>query len=49
MPVKLNERVHQWAPCRIRVMGASLEEWVLEEADGEWEEVERREESRHDG
>ena len=27
------ERVRQWAPCRIRVMGEVREEWRLEWAD----------------
>ena len=31
------ERVRQWAPCRIRVMGGGFEEWRLEQPDGEWE------------
>ena len=31
------EYVRQRAPCQIRVMGDALEEWTLEESDGDWE------------
>ena len=30
------ERVRQWAPCRIRVMGEVREEWELGHRDGLW-------------
>ena len=30
------ERVRQWAPCRILVLGDVFEEWHLERHDGGW-------------
>ena len=32
------ERVRQWAPCRIQVIGDVVEEWQLADLDGDWEE-----------
>ena len=40
------ELVHQWAPCRIRVMGEAFEAWELGHRDGEWVQVEMGREAR---
>ncbi len=35
------EYVRKWAPCRIQVYGDALEEWLLDNPDGEWVKVQR--------